>query len=73
MPYLLILLCRHEFLRDGDQLAARMTGVLLLDGKKTSYECFFFAQVDNETGRLLSLTEQAVWGEVEEQDIHGTT
>lgn len=64
---------REEFLRDGDQLAARMTGVLGLDGKETFYECFFFAKVDQESGKLASLTERAVWGEVRGEEVHGTT
>ena len=68
------LMCAYseEFLRDGDQLAARMTGVLQLDGVETFYECFFFAQVDAESGKLASLTERAVWGEVGKEEVQGT-
>ena len=58
--------CREEFLRDGDKLAARMTGVLQLDGVETFYESFFFGRVDAGSGRLVSLIERAVWGAVGE-------
>jgi hypothetical protein len=57
----------------GDELAARMTGVFDLDGEKTFYECLFFAKVDRETGKLASLTERAVWGDVGGQEAHGAT
>ena len=64
---------REEFLRDGDQLAARMTGVVKVDGTETFYECFFFAKIDGESGKLASLTERAVWGEVGKGEVHGTS
>ena len=64
---------REEYLRDGDQLAARMTGVLDLGGKEKFYECFFFAKVDGASGKLASLTERAIWGEVGVQKLHGAT
>ena len=50
-----------------------MTGVLTLDGKETFYECFFFAKVDEESGRLASLTERAVWGQLGKQEVDGST
>jgi hypothetical protein len=50
-----------------------MTGVFDLDGEKTFYECLFFAKVDRETGKLASLTERAVWGDVGGQEAHGAT
>jgi hypothetical protein len=49
-----------------------MTGVLDLGGKETFYECFFFATV-GESGKLASLTERAVWGEVGGNEVHGTS
>ena len=60
---------RDEFLRDGNQIAARMTGVLDLEGEKTFYECFLFGTVEGE--KLASLTERAVWGEVGGKEVHG--
>ncbi|KAF1925777.1 uncharacterized protein M421DRAFT_69003 [Didymella exigua CBS 183.55] len=63
----------EEFLRDGNQLAARMTGVLDLGGKDTFYECFFFTAVDGASGKLASLTERAIWGDVGGEEVHGTT
>lgn len=57
---------REEFLRQGDQLAARMTGTVKLEGKETFFESFFFARVEAGSGRLESLIERAVWGEVVE-------
>ncbi|KZM20138.1 uncharacterized protein EKO05_0002800 [Ascochyta rabiei] len=62
----------EEFLRDGSQLAARMTGVVQLDGTETFFESFFFATVDEESGKLASLTERAVWGAVGKGEVHGT-
>jgi hypothetical protein len=50
-----------------------MTGMLPLDKEETFYESFFFPEVDKESGRLLSLTERAVRGEVGKQDMHGMT
>ncbi|KAJ4364054.1 hypothetical protein N0V83_009509 [Neocucurbitaria cava] len=63
----------HEFLRDGDQLAARMTGVAKVDGAETSYECFFFAKIEMESGKIESLTERAVWGPVGKAPEHGAS
>jgi hypothetical protein len=62
-------LCRKEFLRDSDQLAARMTGVVKLCGAETFFESFFFAEVDRESGKLKSLIERAVWGEIEKKEV----
>lgn len=50
-----------------------MTGVLDLSGQETFYECFFFAVVDEKSGRLASLTERAVWGTVGGDEVHGST
>ncbi|XPS76095.1 hypothetical protein M3J09_008155 [Ascochyta lentis] len=60
----------EEFLRDGDQLAARMTGVVQLGGVETFFESFCFAKVDKESGKLMSLTERAVWGEMGKNEVH---
>ncbi|KAK8115577.1 hypothetical protein PG984_012079 [Apiospora sp. TS-2023a] len=48
----------HEFLRDGDQLAARMTGTVKLDGPAIEFESFMFAKVDPESGKLVWLMER---------------
>ncbi|ROW14897.1 hypothetical protein VPNG_03430 [Cytospora leucostoma] len=61
----------HEFLRDGDQLAARMTGVIKVDGVATEFESFMFAKVDRESGKLESLVERSVWGPAGEAPEHG--
>ncbi|KAG6358764.1 hypothetical protein INS49_012283 [Diaporthe citri] len=53
----------HEFLRDGDQLAARMTGIISIDGVAVEFESFIFAKVD-KSGRLEWLKERAVSGPV---------
>ena len=61
----------EDFLRDGDQLAARMTGVVKLGGAETFFESFFFAKVDRESGKLESLIESARWGEVGKKEDGG--
>jgi hypothetical protein len=53
---------RNEFLRDGDQLAARMTGTIKLGGVETEFESFMFAEVDGESGKMEWMIERAVWG-----------
>ncbi|KAF7527304.1 hypothetical protein G7054_g10533 [Neopestalotiopsis clavispora] len=54
----------HEFLRDGDNLAARMTGTIKIDGVETAFESFMFAKIDKETGKMEHLVERSVWGAV---------
>ena len=54
----------HEFLRDGDQLAARMTGTIKLDDIETAFESFMFGKVEGGSGRLEWLCERSVWGAV---------
>ncbi|KAH9984588.1 hypothetical protein F4779DRAFT_632531 [Xylariaceae sp. FL0662B] len=61
----------HEFLRDGDQLAARMTGTIKVEGVDSKFESFMFAKVDKVTGRLEWLIERAIWGPVGEAPEHG--
>lgn len=51
----------HEFLRDGDQLAARMTGTLSIDRVAIEFEGFIFAKVDG-SGKLEWLKERAISG-----------
>ena len=65
--------CSEEFLRDGDQLAARMTGVAKVEGVETFFECFFFAKIEKESGKIESLIERAVWGAVGKTSEHGTS
>lgn len=64
---------RHEFLRDGDDLAARMDGVIKLDGVTTYFESFLFAKVDPGTGKLEYLHERSVWGKPGEEPSDGAT
>jgi hypothetical protein len=52
----------HEFLRDGDQLAARMTGTIKVEGADVEYESFMFAKVNKESRKMEWLVERAVWG-----------
>jgi hypothetical protein len=43
----------HEFPRDGDQLVGRMTGTMEIDGVKSKFESFMFAQIEEATGRMI--------------------
>ncbi|CAH0018964.1 unnamed protein product [Clonostachys rhizophaga] len=61
----------HEFLRDGDLLSARMTGTIKVDGMPTHFECFMFAKVDRESGKMEYLNERSVWGPAGESPIYG--
>jgi hypothetical protein len=62
---------REEFLRDGDQLAARMTGTIKVDGADTFFESFMFGKVDSETGKFQYLIERSIWGPVGKDAEHG--
>ena len=64
-------LLSEEFLRDGDQLAARLTGTIKVDGTDTSFESFLFAKIDKESGRMEWLIERSVWGPVGAAQEHG--
>ncbi|KAF5007865.1 hypothetical protein FDECE_5780 [Fusarium decemcellulare] len=59
-----------EFLRDGDQLAARMTGTIKVDGVSTYFEAFLFAKV-NKDGKMESMLDRSIWGEVGKAPEHG--
>jgi hypothetical protein len=61
----------HEFLRDGDQLAARMTGTIKVDGTDTFFESFMFAKVEEKSGKMEWLIERSVWGAVGQEPEHG--
>ena len=61
----------EEFLRDGNQLAARMTGTIKINGADTAFESFMFAKIDKESGRMEHLIERSVWGPVGGQPEHG--
>ncbi|CAG9954681.1 unnamed protein product [Clonostachys rosea f. rosea IK726] len=50
----------REFLRDGDLLSARMTGTIKVDDVPTHFECFMFAKVDRESGKMEYLNERSV-------------
>ncbi|KAF2878552.1 hypothetical protein BDV95DRAFT_624960 [Massariosphaeria phaeospora] len=62
----------EQFLRDGDQLAARMTGTIKVDGTETAFESFLFAKIDKESGKMEHLIERSVWGPVGGESEHGT-
>lgn len=62
--YPVVLELSHEFLRDGDGLAARLTGTIKIEGAETFFKSFMFAKVDKDSGKLASLVERAVWGPV---------
>ncbi|KAK6860488.1 hypothetical protein PG995_004124 [Apiospora arundinis] len=62
----------HEFLRDGDQLAARMTVRIKVEGAATDFESFMFAKVDKETEKLEWAVERSVWGPAGGAPEHGT-
>lgn len=61
----------HEFLRDGDQLAARMMGFIKVEGIDTEFESFMFGKVDKASGKLEWLIERSVWGRAGEAPEHG--
>lgn len=61
----------EEFLRDGNQLAARMTGTMKIDGVESKFESFMFAQLEEGTGKMVSLTERSVWGPADGEYEHG--
>ena len=52
-----------EFLRDGDQLAARMTGTIKVDGADTQFESFMFGKIEKTSGKIETLIERSIWGE----------
>jgi hypothetical protein len=60
-----------EFLRDGDQIAARMTGTIKVEGVDNFYESFMFGKVDKASGKLEYLIERSVWGQVGKEPEHG--
>ncbi|KAI1361329.1 hypothetical protein F5Y08DRAFT_348039 [Xylaria arbuscula] len=60
-----------EFLRDGDSLAAHMTGTIKVQGTDTSFESFMFGRVDKESGKLEWLVERCIWGPVGGAPEHG--
>ncbi|KAF2119504.1 hypothetical protein BDV96DRAFT_567735 [Lophiotrema nucula] len=62
----------EEFLRDGDQLAARMIGTIKVEGIDTFFESFMFGKVEKESGKLEWLIERSVWGAVGKEPEHGT-
>lgn len=64
-------LASHEFLRDGDQLAARMTGTIKVDGADAQFESFMFAKLDKESGKMEWLIERSVHGPVGGEPEHG--
>jgi hypothetical protein len=60
-----------EFLRDGDQLAAHMTGTIKVEGADVVFESFMFATIDKESGKMAVLTERAIWGPAGSEPEHG--
>ncbi|KAI1387217.1 uncharacterized protein F4822DRAFT_429973 [Hypoxylon trugodes] len=63
----------HEFLCDGDQLAARMGGTIMVGGVDSEFENFMFAKVDKVTGRLEWLVERAIWGPIGKAPKHSVS
>lgn len=51
-----------QFLRDGERLAAHMTGTVKVDGVDMEFESFMFGKVDGQSGKLEWLQERSVWG-----------
>ncbi|KAI0857237.1 hypothetical protein F4860DRAFT_490407 [Xylaria cubensis] len=60
-----------EFLRDGDRLAAHMTGTIKVDGADTTFESFMFARVEKESGKMEWLVERSIWGPAGGAPEHG--
>lgn len=67
----LLIFTSHQFLRDGDQLAARMTGTIKIDGAATEFESFMIAMVDKESGRMEWMIERSIWRPVGGPPEHG--
>jgi hypothetical protein len=42
-----------------------------IDGVETRFESFMFAQLEEGTGKMVSLTERSVWGPVDGEYEHG--
>ncbi|KIW00380.1 uncharacterized protein PV09_08090 [Verruconis gallopava] len=61
----------EEFLRDGDQLAARVTGTIKADGAHLFFGSFMFAKIDEASGKMMWLKERSVWGPVGKDPEHG--
>lgn len=55
----------RDFLRDGDMLAARMTGTLKIEGTDSEFETFFVAKLDS-AGKMVWLKDRSVYGAVGE-------
>lgn len=55
----------RDFLRDGDMLAARMTGTLRIEGTDSEFETFFVAKLDS-AGKMVWLKDRSVYGPVGE-------
>ncbi|KAG6357423.1 hypothetical protein INS49_013300 [Diaporthe citri] len=55
----------RDFLRDGDMLAARMTGTLKIEGTDSEFETFFVAKLDS-AGKMVWLKDRSVYGPVGE-------
>ncbi|KAF3759886.1 hypothetical protein M406DRAFT_335102 [Cryphonectria parasitica EP155] len=60
----------HEFLRDGNQLAARLVGTIEVDGATTEYESFMFAKINKDNGKMEYLIERSVMGPVTQGPEH---
>jgi hypothetical protein len=48
-----------------------MTGTIQIEGAQSFFESFMFGAVDAESGRLVSLVERSVWGQVGKEPEHG--
>lgn len=49
----------QEFLRDGDQLATRLTGTVKISGFTVEFETFLIGKVDPASGKMLSVVERS--------------
>ena len=56
-------ICSEEFLRDGDKIAARITGTSKMNGVETKWESFMFGKVDEGSGKLEWTVERVVVGD----------
>lgn len=48
-----------------------MTGTIQIEGVESFFESFMFGVVDGSTGKLVSLVERSVWGQVGNEPEHG--
>ena len=62
---------RDQFLREGNRPAAHMTDTMEVEGIKTLFESFMFAEVGESSGKLKWMNERSIWGPEGKDPVHG--